>query len=396
LFFMTIVVALFLGLIISAEEIFRDRKILKREAFLNLSRSGYLVSKILILFAISAIQAILFILIGNAILGVKGMNFQYWLAYFSVAAFGNMLALNISASFNSNVTIYILIPLLLIPEMILGGAMFSFDKLNKKVSSVGRVPWIAEIMVTKWAYEALMVYQFKNNEFEKYFYDVEKIESIADYKQVYYLPELNKKLDKCIDDFNLNMVSEETEKELILLQNEFNKELSFNNEIEFNLINYLNVDSFTPSVGLSAKEYLQKLDKFYSRIFQLAYNKKEERISFLVSRNPGTYRQRRNDYHNESVEEIVKKIFEKNKIVEDDNELIQHVDPIYQDPQISSLLDIRSHFYAPRKHFAGKLYDTFNFNIVVIWILTILLYITLYYEHLKKLLAISEKFNKKK
>ena len=394
--FMSIVVALFLGLIISAEEIFRDRKILKREKFLNLSRSGYLLSKILILFSISAIQAILFIIIGNSILGVKGMNFQYWLAFFSVAAFGNMLGLNISASFNSNVTIYILIPLLLIPEMILGGAMFSFDKLNKNISSVGRVPWIAEIMVTKWAYEALMVYQFKDNEFEKYFYDVEKIESIADYKQVYYLPELNKKLDKCIDDFNLNRVSEKTENEIILLQNEFNKELASNPEIEFSFINYLNIDSFTPSIGLSAKEYLQKVDRFYSRMFQIAYNKKEERIAFLINRDPATYRQRRNDYHNESVEEIVKKIFEKNKIVEDNYELIQHVDPIYQDPQISGFLDIRSHFFAPRKHFARNLYDTFNFNIAVIWILTILLYITLYFEHLKKLLTISEKINKKK
>ncbi|MBN2862980.1 MAG: ATP-binding cassette domain-containing protein, partial [Bacteroidales bacterium] len=39
--FMSLIVALFLGLTISAEEIFRDRKILKREHFLNLSRSSY-------------------------------------------------------------------------------------------------------------------------------------------------------------------------------------------------------------------------------------------------------------------------------------------------------------------------------------------------------------------
>src|SRR5690606_14297295 len=44
-FFMSVVVALFFGLTMSAEEIFRDRKILKRERFLHLSRSSYLVSK---------------------------------------------------------------------------------------------------------------------------------------------------------------------------------------------------------------------------------------------------------------------------------------------------------------------------------------------------------------
>ena len=70
---MALIVALFLGLTVSAEEIFRDRKILKREKFLNLSRSSYLVSKIFILFSVSAIQAILFVLIANNILGIRSI-----------------------------------------------------------------------------------------------------------------------------------------------------------------------------------------------------------------------------------------------------------------------------------------------------------------------------------
>ena len=44
--FMSLIVALFLGLITSAEEIFKDRKILKRERFLHLNRSSYLLAKI--------------------------------------------------------------------------------------------------------------------------------------------------------------------------------------------------------------------------------------------------------------------------------------------------------------------------------------------------------------
>ncbi|HEX7492813.1 MAG TPA: ATP-binding cassette domain-containing protein, partial [Bacteroidales bacterium] len=67
--FMSLIVALFIGLTISAEEIFRDRKILKRERFLNLSRNSYLLSKVAILIMISTIQTLLFILIANPILG---------------------------------------------------------------------------------------------------------------------------------------------------------------------------------------------------------------------------------------------------------------------------------------------------------------------------------------
>jgi ABC-type multidrug transport system ATPase subunit len=207
--FMALIVSLFLGLTVSAEEIFRDRKILKRERFLNLSRSSYLVSKVIILFSISAIQAFLFVIVANQILGIRDMGFIYWFALFSTAAFANMLGLNISASFNSAVTIYILIPLVMIPMMVLSGAMFSFDKLNRHVSRVDKVPVIAEFMVTKWSYEALMVHQFKDNKFMKNkLYEIEKEESQSDYKKVYWLPELTERLERIKNEVDNTHVSE--------------------------------------------------------------------------------------------------------------------------------------------------------------------------------------------
>ncbi len=63
--FMSVIVAIFMGLTVSAEEIIKDRKILKREAFLNLSWNSYLMSKVFVQFAISAIQAFTFVLVGN-------------------------------------------------------------------------------------------------------------------------------------------------------------------------------------------------------------------------------------------------------------------------------------------------------------------------------------------
>ena len=72
-----------------AEEIIADRKILKRESFLNLSRSSYLISKLLLLFSLSAIQMLLFVVIGNTILGIKGMYLEYWLVLFSASCFAS-------------------------------------------------------------------------------------------------------------------------------------------------------------------------------------------------------------------------------------------------------------------------------------------------------------------
>ena len=86
--FMCVITSLFIGLIISAEEIVKDRKILKRESFLNLSWFSYLNSKVMIMFLISAIQTISFVLIGNFILEIKGMAFSYWFVLFYNILFG--------------------------------------------------------------------------------------------------------------------------------------------------------------------------------------------------------------------------------------------------------------------------------------------------------------------
>lgn len=395
--FMALIVALFLGLTVSAEEIFRDRKILKREAFLNLSRSSYLISKIAILFAISAIQAFLFVIIANNVLGIRNMGLYYWMALFSTAAFANMLGLNISASFNSAVTIYILIPLVMIPMMILSGAMFSFDKLNRNVSRVDKVPLIAECMVTKWSYEALMVNQYKNNRFMKpKLYEIEKEESQTDYRKVYWLPELYERLER------INMELDNTNridlslKDLLLISNEILKESSLNKDVPpFTNIESLNPVNYDRQTSEAIYEYLQTLDQYYSEKFQVISRVKENYITYWLENDPETYYNTRDQYQNEGVSDIVRKVYEKNKILEFNNQLIQHYDPIYEDPYVANALTVRTHFYAPIKPFLGKTYDTFWYNMIVIWLLTAFFYVALYYSWLKKLINIFEQFKHK-
>ena len=182
-FFMCVVVALFFGLTVSAEEIFRDRKILKREQFLHLSRGSYLFSKVFVMFFISAVQTILFMVVGNFVLEIPVTEMRYWVILFSCACFANMLGLNISSSFNSAVTIYILIPLLIIPQLLLSGVVINFDKFNPTVSKPIGVPVVGEVMASRWAFEAFMVTQFRDNKFEKQFYNYDRTIAESDYKQ---------------------------------------------------------------------------------------------------------------------------------------------------------------------------------------------------------------------
>ncbi len=383
--FMSLIVALFLGLIVSAEEIFRDKKILKREAFLNLSKSSYLLSKVVILTIISALQALFFVLIANTILDVKGMYFAYWFALFSTAVFANLLGLNISAAFNSAVTIYIIIPLLMIPMMVLSGAMFSFDKLNRNVGSINKVPLVAEFMVTRWSYEALMVHQFKDNHFEQIFYDVEKRESIADFRQVYLIPEMEKRSDACFEEIkNTGKIVKNTD-ELLVLRNEILKEMRINPAKQFD-VNLLTPEKFDLDVAFLLRDFIVEMNSRYMKLFQLSNTEKENMIKYLLNKDAARYTYLKNAYQNEHLMEVVKKTFEKNKILEFNHELVQQVDPIYKDPVPAGYLSFRTHFFAPTKWFAGKLFDTYWFNICFIWIYAIILYLFLYFDLLKKLM----------
>jgi len=380
--FMCLIVALFLGLITSAEEIFKDKKIRKREKFLNLSNGSYLIAKVVILFAISALQSFLFLIVANPLLGMKGLFFQYWFALFTTATFANILGLNVSAAFNSAITIYIVVPLLMIPMMILSGAMFQFDKLNRNLGSVDKVPWIAELMPTKWTYEALMVTQFKDNEYDRLVYDINKTISVSDYNTIYRLPELEKALNTTVLNYRRNQLSQDNPDRLPLLKKEILK-LSQNGLLyEFNAINQLNYSDFNNIVAEKLSEYLDSVNS----IFLTRSNAADIRKDRFISANREELDRLYNQYHNDSLEEIVRKIYEKNKILVYRNNLVQNFDPVYRDPLGSDFPSFRSHFFAPTKVSFGLRFDTFTFNMIFVWLMSLVFYVLLYFNALEQII----------
>ncbi len=387
--FMALIVALFLGMIISAEEIFKDRKILERERYLNLGRGSYLLSKIAVLFLISALQSAIFVAIGNSILEIRGMFLYYWLALFTTAAVANLLGLIISASFNSAITIYIVVPVLIIPMMVLSGAMFSFEKLNRTVSSVDKVPLIAEVMPTRWTYEALMVHQFKDNKYEKIFYKLEKKESQADFQQVYRIPKLRDALNTTITLYNEGKLSEEVPGKTVLLRNEIEKENRINPGVKFEEAGRIDPEHFDSDLAHTLSNYLDHLDAYYNEQLLKANHKKQRILEYMLETDPARYKRLKDHYYNESLADIVLKVYERNRILEYRDHLIQNYHPIYEDPDTGHWLGIRTHFYAPRKYFAGHFYDTYIFNIIMVWIMIVLLYILLYFDVVKKVIYIT-------
>jgi ABC-type multidrug transport system ATPase subunit len=412
--FMSIIVALFLGLTISAEEIFRDRKILKREHFLNLSRSSYLFSKVVILILISAIQVFLFLIIANPILGIKGLFFNYFIALFTTSFCANMIGLNISASFNSAITIYIIIPLIIIPMMVLSGAMFPFDKLNRKIGSVDKVPLIAELMPTRWTYEALMVSQFKDNKYDRFsssqygksVYDIKKNQSIAYYYSVKLIPGLLSALGKTDSIYQSTQQARENPGKaprldnirnfgkLVLIKNELDK-LTRKYDIQpFKYISDLTPEKYNQTVYSNLLRYLNFLGNNFD---QIVNKTNEEWDNFYLS-NKAEIIQLENAHSNMKLQEIVTKFYEwdKNKMLEYKNSFVQNFDPIYLDPENRGFFGFRTHFYAPNKYIFGYLTDTFFFNISLVLLYTFGLIIILYFDLLGQLVGFFEKLRFRK
>lgn len=389
--FMSIIVALFIGLSVSAEEIFRDRKIQKREAFLNLSRSGYLVSKILILFLVSAVQTLSFVLIGNSFLGIRGMFTEYWLMLLAVSFFANLLGLNISASFNSAVTIYILIPFLVIPQMALGGAMFSFDKLNSSIGGgKAHTPLVADIMTTRWAYEALSVSQFKDNPFQSCYYETDRLESIASYQQAYHIPELKSivRESREILEGNRQLEGDRLVENLNLLRNEIAGEMLIIPGIAFPRLDELRPGSVSPDLLEKVEVYLEVLREAYVDLFNAVGLKKDQIKQSMAGegRDPDlVYRSGMDRHQNDFLSDIVLKSRSEEKILREADRLIQVADPVYLFPE-ASCCSLRAHFFAPVKYLFGKRMNTYWFNLMLIIFFSLLLYVSLYFDLLRRLL----------
>jgi len=400
--FMSIITSLFLGLIISAEEIIKDRKILKRESFLNLSWFSYLNSKIMIMFIISAIQTILFILIGNFVLGIKGMTLSYWLIFFTTSCLANLMGLNISATFNSAVTIYILIPFFIIPQLLFSGVLVKFDKLHQsKFTSVEYTPVIGDLMAARWSFEALAVEQFKNNRYERNFFKNNMGRSQNDWYASYLIPALKEDLWECRNFKDSIQYRESIEGNFYKL-NFYIEKLSSLAGLNYRPGDWkksLTAERFNSNVSKETENYLDSLAVRF-RYLRNGYVSRLDSISnSMVSRiGKDEFMVLKNDYNNRSLEDlvlgrtsIINKTFETNK------KIIQRFEPVYMHPTSKYGL---AQFYAPYKQMGKITIDTYWFNIMVLWVVTLMLYITLYYNLLQKVVTlfnyINSNFKRKK
>ncbi|MCQ2974807.1 MAG: ATP-binding cassette domain-containing protein [Bacteroidales bacterium] len=382
--FICVICAMFIGLTVSAEEIIRDLKILKRERFLNLSWSSYINSKVAVLFGISAIQTLSFALVGNFVLEIKGLNFQYWIILFSVSALANMIGLNISSGLKSVVNIYITIPFIIVPQLLFSGVLVNFGKMHKCVASSEYVPMVGDAMPTRWAFEALALSQFRDNEYFKNFYKVEQEISRNNYMSIFLIPNLEGRINSIKKSLKMGEEPQKLKDKINIVYTMVSEMTTMSGE-KFDKINDISVEKFNDNVAYYLNIFL---DKVKSECEDNQYNAnimRDKIFAEMVEKYGGREKiyELQEKYHNKKLEEYVLNKNELEKVLESDGRLVQQKDPAYQIPRFRNG---RAHFYAPVKRVGNLEIDTFVFNIMIMWIINIFFYITLRGEVLKKIL----------
>jgi hypothetical protein len=134
------------------------------------------------------------------------------------------------------------------------------------------------------------------------------------------------------------------------------------------------------------QDYLNNVQQYYIKVYNIKGDAEDKLVGQLQKElGPDQFMAMKNAYENESLSNLVTNSQTmEDKILEVDGELIQRSDPVFLDPSADKFL--RAHFYAPRKAIFGRYFDTYWVNMTVIWIMTILLIVTLYFDALKKLI----------
>jgi hypothetical protein len=142
------------------------------------------------------------------------------------------------------------------------------------------------------------------------------------------------------------------------------------------------------SVVLEKTEvFLVKLRNYYTKKMNTNAAARERKVTEMT-RTPALkalFDDQRDRFVNKAVSDAVENITSPERIIEYDGELVQKIYPIYADGRRPKhKLDYGANFYEPSKHVAGFRINTLHFNLSVIWLMTAILFVTLYLDVLKR------------
>ena len=364
-FFMAIIVATFLGMSGSAEEIIKDRALLKREKFLQLSYGSYIGSKIIYMAIVCMIQTLLFILIGNSVMGLQGLFGTWWLILFITALLSSLVGLLLSQCLSSIVAIYISIPILLIPQILLCGLVVSFSDLTPK-STTGNVPVIGDLIPSRWAYEALAVTSFTDNAYKAPFFELDKKKYENQYYNMGFLNELQSQLETMKDEKKRGKEVDPSHMETI--------RINLPELTEYCGMNVYNGDYSYESL----RQYMKEAEQILSKRSNETTLKADKLMAEMVrEQGKEAIIELKRDYYNLNLEDCVIGANQKRVLDVIDNHIVARTGIIYLTPKSKVG---RAPFYSSEKILGSWHIKTLWYNLGIMLIMSIVIAIFLFID----------------
>ncbi len=354
--FMSVIVAIFVGVMGGATEIIKDRAALKRESFLNLSYAAYFLSKLFFLSFLSAIQMFSYYIISYSILDLPQISGLFFITLWLTAVSANAMGLLLSSFFKTMASVYVAIPFLLVPQILFSGAVIDFNKINPAFSSERYVPSFANIMVSRWAFEGISVALFTENKYSESFYLFDKEMAGLSYYRSFMIPELEK-----------DFFGDSYSSSYYLTPDSANYKLVQNGISNLEKITWPFSFSSDTIKGAQFLNYLSNVRSHLSTAYDSIEFAKDELVNNLGDKD---YNELKKISTNKKLEEVLTDEKNINKVVVSDNDYIRKLYPVYFDSE--NPLG-KSHIYAPIKHIGSSPISTPKFNLLIILLFTVLM-----------------------
>ncbi len=157
--FLMIASAVWFGVVNGSREIVSEKYILKRETRSALHIFPYLCSKLAVLILIAILQTgILLAIICSFLIIVPPKTFmQFWGVLIITSAAASALSLMISAMVRTEQASLILVPIIIIPQLFLGGLIRPVKYLTGDITR-----FFTDFILQKWAFKAMLSYDAMN------------------------------------------------------------------------------------------------------------------------------------------------------------------------------------------------------------------------------------------
>ncbi len=164
---MLLITAFFLGLVISGHEFIFLRQFHRNEHIIRNKTLSLTFAKIAKYIFHSAIISVLLILPATLIVECSFLFAKLFVVSWLLVFCGSLISMIMSLFFRNVSTVYLLIPIIIIPQMIFSGGLVQYENFNKHFVKDDGMPIFANLMPIRWADEACMTEAFMQNPVEK-------------------------------------------------------------------------------------------------------------------------------------------------------------------------------------------------------------------------------------